>query len=249
MSSGATAKELLWLKAGSASIWLTTALGALHPYYRSVGHDWLEVLGLPDWLMWLTCAGELVLGILILALPPRGWLMVAQVGAVAAFSVILAALEPRLLVHPFGILSKNGPFIALVVATWLVAREGWTPRATWLLRGGMALVWITEGLFPKILFQEPMELAVVSNSGLVPMAARTFLMLLGAAQLCSGVLALALQGRPLRWVLLAQVAALVALPALVSWQDPMLWFHPFGPLTKNLPIVIGTLGVLRRCPS
>lgn len=243
----ATAKELLFLKAGTASIWLTTALGVLHPYYRSVGHEWLSRLGLPDWLMWLTCAAELALGLVILALPPKWWLMAAQVGGVTVFIVILAVLDPALLVHPFGMLSKNYPFIALVISTWLVAREGWTPRALGILRFGMALIWITEGLFPKLLFQQPMELAIVSNSGLVPMSAPAFLSLLGFAQLASGVLALVLRGRWLQWLLGAQVAALVLLPALVSWQDPMLWFHPFGPLTKNFPIIFGTLGVLRRC--
>ena len=111
----------------------------------------------------------------------------------------------------------------------------------------MALIWITEGLFPKLLFQQPMELAVVSNSGLVPMSAPAFLSLLGFAQLASGVLALLLRGKPLLWLLAAQVAALVVLPALVSFQDPMLWFHPFGPMTKNFPIIFGTLGALRRC--
>jgi DoxX-like family len=40
----------------------------------------------------------------------------------------------------------------------------------------------------------------------------------------------------------------VVLPLLVSWQHPLLWFHPFGPMTKNLPILFGTLLVLRRCP-
>jgi hypothetical protein len=246
-AESATPGEVLWLKAGTASLWLCTALGVLHPYYRAVGHEWLSRLGLPDWLMWVTCAGELVLGLVILVLPPKWWLMAAQVGGVTVFTVILAGLEPALLVHPFGMLSKNYPFIALVIATWLVAKEGWTPRALWVLRFGMALVWITEGLFPKLLFQQPMELAVVSNSGLVPMSAPAFLSLLGLAQLASGVLALVLRGRLLRWLLGAQVAALVVLPALVSFQDPMLWFHPFGPMTKNFPIIFGTLGALRRC--
>ncbi|MEW5743473.1 MAG: DoxX-like family protein [Myxococcota bacterium] len=45
----------------------------------------------------------------------------------------------------------------------------------------------------------------------------------------------------------AQVAALVVLPVLVGWQDPTLFVHPFGPLTKNLPVIAGTVGVLRRC--
>lgn len=239
--------ELFWLKAGAASIWLTTALGVLHPTYREVGHAWLFRLGLPDALMWLTCSGELVLGVLVLVLPPRTWLAGLQVGAVAGFTVVLAALEPMLLVHPFGMLTKNLPFLALVVATWLAAREGWTPRAWWTLRVGMALIWVTEGLFPKIFFQQALELDVVAKSGLVPMSPSTFLVLMGLAQAASGVLALVLRGRWLVALLAAQVAALVGLPLLVSWQDPSLWVHPFGPMTKNLPIIAGTLEVLRRC--
>lgn len=235
------------LKAASAFLWIATALGVLHPYYRQVGHEWLTRLGLPDILMWLACAGELVLGVVILASPPRAVLMALQVVSVSAFTLILARLDPMLLAHPYGILSKNAPFGALVIATWLVWREGWTQRAWWTLRGGMALVWVTEGLLPKVIFQQPFELDVVANSGLVSMAPSTFLMLLGIAQFLSGVLVLVLRSGWLRAVLICQAAGLAVLPLLVSWQDPMLWLHPFGPMIKNVPILVGTLEVLRRC--
>jgi hypothetical protein len=33
---------------------------------------------------------------------------------------------------------------------------------------------------------------------------------------------------------------------LVALHEPMLWVHPFGPLTKNVPILAGTWLVLRR---
>ncbi len=240
------ARDVRWMSAGAAAIWLTTALGVLHPYYRDVGGQYLDALGLPHALMWAACAGELVLAGAVLRWRGSTAVTAVQLALVSGFTVILAAAQPMLLVHPFGVLSKNYPLLALVGATWLVRREGWTPRATWLLRGGMALVWVTEGLFPKLLFQQPMELAVVEGSALVPMDAGAFLVLLGVAQLASGVLALVLRGRPLRWLLGAQVAALVLLPLLVSWQAPELWFHPFGPLTKNLPLIAGTLVALWR---
>lgn len=242
----ATSGEQAWLKAGTASIWLLTAAGVLHPYYREVGHEYLARLGLPDALMWLACAGELGLALIILATKPATWLMAAQVGGVAFFTVVLGALEPMLLVHPYGVLSKNYPFVALVVTTWLVSREGWTARATWWLRGGMALVWVTEGLFPKVFFQQPLELAVVAGSGLVPMAPPVFLMLLGFAQAASGVLAVVLRAPLARALVAFQAASLVILPLAVSWQDPLLWFHPFGPMTKNVPILFGTLLVVWR---
>lgn len=239
--------ELRWLQAGCASIWLTTALGVLHPYYREVGHAWLARLGLPDLAMFLACAAELALGLAVLLLPPSRLLVWLQVAPVLGFTATLAALEPLLLAHPFGVLSKNLPFIALVLGAWRVAREGWSPRALWTLRAGMAVVWVTEGLFPKLLFQQPLELAVVERHvSVVP--ASTFLLAMGAAQLLSGVAALVLKGAPLRWLLGAQLAALALLPLLVSWHEPTLWVHPFGPLTKNLPILFGTVAVFRRCP-
>lgn len=246
-SSPPDASSLRWLQVGAASLWLLTAAGVLHPYYRQVGEAWLGRLGLPPWCMWLACAGELVLGVLVLTLRPRRWLTALQLSVVAGFTLTLASLEPMLLVHPFGVLTKNVPFCAVVLAVHLASRDGLGPPACRVLRVGVATVWLTEGLFPKILFQQPLELAVVADSGLVPFSPAVFLVLLGVAQAASGVAVLALRGRWLALVLGAQAVALVVLPVLVSRFDAMLWFHPFGPLTKNLPILVGTLVILRRC--
>lgn len=245
--AASNARSVFRLKAATAFLWLATALSVLHPYYRSIGHTWLSMLGLPDLFMWLACAGELVLGLLILTLPPRRWLMLLQVLAVGCFTVVLGVLDPSLLVHPFGVLSKNLPFLAVVVTVWLLASEGWSTRTWWILRAGMAVVWITEGVFPKLLFIRPEEVEVVARSGLAPFSPVAFLMFLGAAQAASGILALVLKGSSLRAFLAAQIAGLVILPLLVSAQDPLLWLHPFGPMTKNIPILVGTLEVLRRC--
>ena len=40
---------------------------------------------------------------------------------------------------------------------------------------------------------------------------------------------------------------LVVIIGMVTWYDAQLWFHPFGPLTKNVSILIGTLVILRHC--
>jgi hypothetical protein len=87
---------------------------------------------------------------------------------------------------------------------------------------------------------------VVARSGLVPMDPSRFLIGMGVAQVLSGVLVLVLTGPALRALLGAQIAALVVLPVLVSIGEPLLWVHPFGPLTKNLPILAGTIVVWRR---
>lgn len=240
-------RTLFWMRFGVAFLWLATALSVVHPYYREVGAGYLARIGLPWWVMLPTCALELALGVRVLVAPVGGLLTALQLAMVAAFTVILAVAEPMLLVHPFGMLSKNLPFLGLLGTVWLVEREGWTPRATWVLRCGMAVVWFTEGLLPKVLFQQPMELAVVANSGLVPFDPGLFLSGLGVLQVASGIAALTLSGRALGFVLLCQAGAVILLPTLVSAQDPRLWVHPFGPMTKNVPIFVGTVVAYLRC--
>lgn len=237
------------LKGSVAFVWIATAVLVVHPYYRQVGEAHLDALGLPHALMWLTCACELGLGVVVAVARPSMPLALLQGGLVVAFTVILAVQEPLLLAHPYGVLSKNLPLLGALGTATLAAREGFSPRVVWLLRGSMALPWLTEGLFPKLLFVQELELEVVRDSGLVPMDATAFLHLLGVAQIASAVAALLLRGRALQLLLGAQAAALLVLPVLVSVHDPLLWVHPFLPLLKNAPILVGTLVLARRCST
>lgn len=234
------------LRGGIASIWLLTGLLVVFAAYRATGAAYLAPLELPVWTMFVACALEVLLGLRVALGRASTWLCALQALGIVFFTAVLAWEEPRLLVHRFGVLTKNLPLLALVGTAWLVEREGWSERAKTLLRSGMAVIWITEGLFPKILFPSPDELATVHGSGLVPGDPARFLVFMGACQVASGLAALALRGRAARLVLLAQAAALVFLPLLVSWREPLLWVHPFGPMTKNLPILAGTLLAARR---
>ena len=235
-----------WMQCAIAFVWLCTGLGVVHPAYREVGKLYLELTGFPTWTMFAACAAEVALGAAVLLMPPSTWITTLQVVLIMSFTLILGTHEPRLLAHPFGVLTKNIPLVTLLFCAWHVHRRGWKPGNEWLLRLGMAIIWITEGLVPKILFQQQSELEVVAASGLVPGDPAHFLVLMGIFQICSGIAALMLRGRPLAWILWLQLLALVVLPLLVARQDPMLWVHPFGPLTKNIPIIIGTMIVLLR---
>lgn len=232
-----------------AFVWIATAVFVVHPDYRSVGEAHLDALGLPHALMWLTCAFELALGVVVAVARPSVPLALLQGGLVLGFTVILAVQEPLLLAHPYGVLSKNLPLLGVLATATLAAREGPSKRVRWLLRISMALPWLTEGLFPKLLFVQELELQVVRDSGLVPMDAKAFLHLLGVAQIGSAAAALLLRGRALQVLLGLQAAALLALPVLVSVHDPLLWVHPFLPLWKNAPILVGTLVLARRCST
>lgn len=248
MSEAKTASvDSAWLRAGVAAVWLTTGVMVVHPVYRAIGASYLGRLGLPTWLMPLTCAFEVALAFRVALGRASGWVTLLQLSMVSTFTAILAVTEPRLLVSPFGMLTKNLPILAAVAVAWLLEREGFTPRARWLLRGGMASVWITEGLLPKILFQQREELWIAEQTGLAFGSPGALLAIIGGLQLGSGVAALLARGRLLRLILAAQIAGLVILPVVVSWFVPWLWFHPFGPYTKNVPVLIGTLILFRRC--
>jgi hypothetical protein len=70
---------------------------------------------------------------------------------------------------------------------------------------------------------------------------------LGGAQVLCGVLTVVLSGRRLRVLLWGQFLALCVLPIIVSIQLPDLLFHPFGPISKNLPILAAVYVLARRC--
>lgn len=232
-----------------AFVWIATAVLVLHPHFRAVGEAHLDALGLPHALMGLTCAFELGLGVVVAVARPTLPLALLQGALVLGFTGILAVQEPLLLAHPYGVLSKNLPLLGVLACATLSARQVPARRVVWLLRVSMALPWLTEGLFPKLLFVQEQELAVVRASGLVPMDPTLFLNLLGVAQIASAAAALLLRGRALQILLWLQAASLLALPLLVARHDPLLWFHPFLPLWKNVPILVGTVVLARRCST
>src|SRR5262249_42323729 len=90
----AALKDARLLRYSVAFLWLATGLGVLHESYRSIGHDYLSRLGLPDSIMFATCAGEIVLGLWVAAGHAGTLVTVLQVGLIAGFSGILTWLEP-----------------------------------------------------------------------------------------------------------------------------------------------------------
>lgn len=241
-------RDEAWLRASLAVVWLWTALAVFHPHYREVGRDYLSALGLPDIVMYGTCACELVLGLWVLLHKTDKFLFSVQAALVFSFTVILALHSPLLLASPFGFLSKNLQFLCVLWVSFVLTRDRvFTPRTLHLLRFGMAFVWFTEGLFPKLLFQQPIELQMVPQMGISGVPPSWLIGFVGVCQILSGVLALLLKGKPLRVLLLLQTIALVFLPVAVFVLQPRLLFHPFGAFCKNVPILVGTWIVRKRC--
>jgi hypothetical protein len=230
-----------------AAVWAITAATVFSETDCRIGAESLTRLGLPVWPMPATCALEAVLAGVLLVTGRRRALVPFQVAMVASFTVILGAAEPRLLVGPFGFPSENVPLCAAAVLDWRLHRDGWTPGNERLLAWAMAIAWFTEGLFPKMLFQQTVEpqMADRLTGGAVPAAA--LIGALGLVQVVSFGAALALRGRALRVVLGLEVHARVGLPVFAGTLEPWPWVHPFGPSSKNLPLLAGTWLRWTRC--
>ncbi|MBI1917526.1 MAG: hypothetical protein HYS12_22745 [Planctomycetes bacterium] len=233
------------LCAAAAFVWLASAFGVLHPSYRESAAPYMEKLALPNALMVATCVAEALIGLRVLFGPANTWVTVLQVGLISIFTLILAAADPKLLVNPFGVLSKNVSMVAVIVTAWLLEREGWTARADRMLRAGLAFIWVWEGTFANAVFQSDTLRGVIAATKVPLDDPSLFLTLGGIGEALSGAALLVLRGRPLRWLLTLHAVGLLGICGLVTNYDPRLWFHFAGPLTKNVPLLVGTLVLLR----
>ena len=124
-------------------------------------------------------------------------------------------------------------FIGAPVDAWRVwAQAGWTLP---MLRLAVAAVWlftavVSFGVFPVDQSRE--LLARVGAEG-----GFATLLLYGAAgtDLALGLAVLCLPHR--RWVWVAQLLLIAGYTALITWRLPEFWWHPFGPILKNLPML------------
>jgi len=244
----AEARDAVFVRVGVALIWLVTAAAVFHPWYRTIGEAYLVPLGLDGDIMWATCAFEAVLGLWVLLRRPGPWTTFVQIGMVTGFTVILIAVQPELLSHPLGVLSKNGPILASVFAAWALTRPAGKEAGRLALWLGVGLLWMYEGLVPKILFTSAIEIGWVDHIPFSPLPGWFFVPLVGVGEILMG-LALLVPGVPLRArrvVLIAMAVLLFILPATVAPQSPEFLVHPFMPLAKNLPLLGATLALIRQ---
>ena len=69
--------------------------------------------------------------------------------------------------------------------------------------------------------------------------------MLYSASVLDGMLGIATWvGYRMRLVVGLQLLLIISYMAILSWTLPAFWIHPFGPMTKNLPLIIATLIML-----
>ena len=114
----------------------------------------------------------------------------------------------------------------------LRAKLGWLLP---LLRISIALVWIWTAFVSAGLYPVDASYALLERTGIPETLAP--LMLYGAASLdlLLGIAILIMPRRRVVW--LVQLGLILCYSVIITWKLPEFWLHPYGPLTKNLPML------------
>ncbi|GAB6042968.1 SDR family oxidoreductase [Endothiovibrio diazotrophicus] len=148
--------------------------------------------------------------------------------------------DPRPMVEAFGVAPRD--FSAALAESPAQTADRWHARLYLLrplLRWSLGLLWlftaaVSLGLYP---LEESLRLAAALG-----LEGRWGWAALYGGALLDGALGIALLiGWRVRAVASVQIGAMVLYSALISIGLPEWWLHPFGPVTKNLPLIVATL--------
>jgi uncharacterized protein YbjT (DUF2867 family) len=204
---------------GPAPMDFTGYLAALR---AAMGMGRLRVLRLPDWAARLAAkAARLLPGSFLdedaLSMLNRG--NCADAGAITH----LLGRAPRP-VHEF---------IVAPSAERAQAKLNWLLP---LLRWSIAIVWMATALVSAGLYPVADSYHLLERTGVPPSLQP--LMLYGAVgvDLALGLGTLLLARR--RWLWLLQIGLILFYTVVIAWRLPEFLLHPYGPLTKNLPMLV-----------
>ncbi len=138
------------------------------------------------------------------------------------------------------------PLAHALAAQPTVTGDRWQARL-WLLspllRFCIAFVWIWTGIVSACLYPSADSYTLLAATG-VTGAVLAPLALYGAAALDFALGLATLFAYRLRWVVAVQCSLMLGYTVLISFGLSELWLHPFGPISKNLPLLAATLIML-----
>lgn len=111
-----------------------------------------------------------------------------------------------------------------------------------LLKFSLAWLWIATGMISAFGFPVESSYSMLNQVGIPNFLAPFFLY--GAATLDIGLGVALLFSYHLRLVVILQITIVLAYTVIISIGIPELWLHPFGPVSKNIPLIIATLLLL-----
>ena len=116
-----------------------------------------------------------------------------------------------------------------------------------ICRLALGVVWLYEGLVPKLLFLRQDQIDLVERSGLFIATPEFFLQLLGVGQVVCGVWLLA--GFAERLAVFIATTGMVILIVLVARANPAMLTDPYGALIKDLCLIACAFAVWTFSPG
>ena len=104
-----------------------------------------------------------------------------------------------------------------------------------IARLSLSLLWITTSV-ASLFFAKDIGLEVLANGGITGFAADWMILLGSLVDAVIGIWLL-LDWR-MRACYLIQLIVVVTYTILLTVIDPSFWLHPFGPVTKNIPLLV-----------
>jgi hypothetical protein len=104
-----------------------------------------------------------------------------------------------------------------------------------LARSILAILWLITGALSLGIYRQQDSLSLLARIGLQGSPALATLYLAAALDIALGILTLLRHSRAL-WI--SQAMLVVAYTLIISLWLPEFWLHPFGPILKNLPVLM-----------
>jgi len=107
----------------------------------------------------------------------------------------------------------------------------------WLTRATLGVVWVYQGVVPKLLYPDTGELSILQGAGFSAAAAYRVAAAVGIGEILFGLLFWLLPARRLRPVYWLHVVGLLVLGSGALVSQPAVFVAPFNPLTLNLALM------------
>ncbi len=108
-----------------------------------------------------------------------------------------------------------------------------------ILRITLGLLWIFTGIVSAFFFPVEQSYAMLAKAGITGSWGPILLYGASVIDLALGIATLLAYRLTLTGSL--QIGVIVLYTIILSFSQPELWIHPFGPVTKNLPLIVATL--------
>ena len=103
------------------------------------------------------------------------------------------------------------------------------------MRYTLAIVWLVTGILSVGIFPQDESLTLLEQVGLHDEAGVVALYGSASIDIALGILTIAY---PSVWLWRVQIALVLGYSIIITIFLPWYWLHPFGPILKNLPILL-----------